>query len=154
MTKSYKKKINRFTCYSFGIIVLLFMLFPILKTNIYAETMGAASVNCNIQKAPCTLVLSGREVTLDIQPKPVRAMKDLTFRVTITGEQLSSLPHIDLGMPGMKMGPNRVVLKEAASGIYKGVGVIVRCPSGRKTWSATVTFPGLGEATFIFEVIY
>ena len=150
MTKIIKKKVNSFTGVICGLIVLLFVLIP----GVNAETRKMSSVNCNIQEASCTLSLSGREVTLDIQPKPVRAMKDLTFRVTITGEQLSSLPHIDLGMPGMKMGPNRVVLKEAASGIYKGVGVIVRCPSGRKTWSATVTFPGLGEATFILEVIY
>jgi hypothetical protein len=81
-------------------------------------------------------------------------MNDLTFRVTLTGEPLSSPPYIDLEMPGMKMGPNRVVLKEVSEGIYEGVGVIVRCSSGRRTWRATITFSDLGEVKFIFDVIY
>jgi hypothetical protein len=154
MTKRFKTKINRFTGYIVGIMVLLYMPFPLLNADICAETKGVPPVNCKIHEAPCTLLLSGRELILDIQPKPVMAMKDLTFRVTITGGQLSSHPYIDLGMPGMKMGPNRVVLKEAAQGVYEGIGVIVRCPSGRRTWSATVRFPDLGEAKFIFDVIY
>jgi hypothetical protein len=57
-------------------------------------------------------------------------------------------------MPGMKMGPNRVVLKEVGEGIYEGAGVIVRCSSGRRTWRATITFSDLGEVKFIFDVIY
>ena len=154
MTKGFKTKINLLTGSMFDLNVLLFTLILCLNSNVYAEKKGAVSINCNLQEAPCTLSLSDREVTLDIRPKPVKAMKDLTFRVTITGERFSSLPYIDLGMPGMKMGPNRVVLKEAAPGVYEGTGVIVRCPSGRKTWSATVTFPDLGEASFIFDVIY
>jgi hypothetical protein len=110
--------------------------------------------NCNIQDGACVLFLSDHKITLDVNPKPVRAMKDLTFRVTQSGEPLSSLPYIDLGMPGMKMGPNRVVLKKVGGGTYEGVGVIVRCSSGRRTWRATVTVPDLGEVKFIFDVIY
>ena len=57
-------------------------------------------------------------------------------------------------MPGMKMGPNRVELKNTGNGAYEGRGVIVRCPSGRRTWFAHVTIPGTGEVKFIFDVIY
>ena len=154
MRKSLRTIFNGFSGRLCGLIILLFLLILCLNSNVYAETKGEASVNCDLQKAPCTLSLSDREVTLDVQPKPVKAMKDLTFQVKITGEQVSSPPHIDLGMPGMRMGPNRVVLRETAPNIYEGAGVIVRCPSGRRTWSATVTFHDLGEATFIFDVIY
>ncbi len=60
----------------------------------------------------------------------------------------------DLGMPGMDMGPNQVDLKPTGNGVFKGQGIIVRCPSGRRTWSAKVTLPGCGMVEFIFDVIY
>ncbi|MEK6194555.1 MAG: hypothetical protein N2F24_10070, partial [Deltaproteobacteria bacterium] len=85
---------------------------------------------------------------------PVKAMQDLVFKVSITGASPTEPPHIDLGMPAMKMGPNRVVLKLTGPGTYEGSGVIVRCPSGKRTWFANVIVPESGEVKFIFDVIY
>lgn len=93
-------------------------------------------------------------MTLDIGPRPVTAMENLKFTVTFSGSQPVAAPHIDLGMPGMKMGKNRVALTRTGQGGYEGEGVIVRCPSGRRTWRAKVTVPGIGEAAFVFDVIY
>jgi hypothetical protein len=52
------------------------------------------------------------------------------------------------------MGRNRVTLKPAGESGFEGKGVIVRCPSGRRTWKATVTAPNLGSVEFVFDVIY
>jgi hypothetical protein len=93
-------------------------------------------------------------VSLDIEPKPVRAMQDLTFTVTLAGEKPAAPPYIDLGMPGMNMGRNRVILQPAGELVYRGEGVIVRCPSGRRTWKAKVTVPEAGSVEFVFDVIY
>jgi hypothetical protein len=57
-------------------------------------------------------------------------------------------------MPAMKMGLNRVHLKPKGEGGYHGKGVIVRCKSGRRTWYANVVFPNIGEAKFVFDVVY
>lgn len=135
-------------------ILVSVFLFAIWTPTIAAETQGGTRVNCDINHSSCTKYLSGCKVTLDIEPKPVKAMKDLTFTVRLTGEKPSSAPYIDLGMPGMNMGPNRVRLKVTGEGLYQGVGVIVKCPSGRRTWRATVTVPDLGSTEFIFDVIY
>ena len=83
-------------------------------------------------------------------------MQDLAFKVTLDGQLPpdAKLPYIDLGMPGMNMGPNRVKLKFTGKATYEGRGVIVKCPSGRRTWRATITVPGFGHADFIFDVIY
>jgi hypothetical protein len=81
-------------------------------------------------------------------------MSDLTFRITLTGKQPAAAPYIDLGMPGMKMGPNRVLLKPLGDGVYEGTGIIVRCPSGKRIWKATVTVPDMGTAGFVFDVVY
>ena len=66
----------------------------------------------------------------------------------------AQLPYIDLGMPGMNMGPNRVQLKPVGKDTYEGQGVIVKCPSDRRIWQARLTIPDVGQADFIFDVIY
>jgi hypothetical protein len=99
-------------------------------------------------------MVGDRTVELDITPKPVKAMEELTFRVRVSGEALKKPPHIDLGMPAMKMGPNQVTMKKVADLIYQGKGVIVRCPSGKTIWEAKVTVPDVGRARFIFDVVY
>ncbi|MBL7180334.1 MAG: hypothetical protein ABIK98_00050 [Pseudomonadota bacterium] len=119
-----------------------------------AETDHLSRVNCNIHESACTQELSSMKVVLDISPKPVKAMTDLLFRLTLTGKQPAEAPYIDLGMPGMKMGPNRVNLKHRKEGVYEGTGIIVRCPSGKRVWKATVTVPGQGAVEFVFDVIY
>jgi hypothetical protein len=78
----------------------------------------------------------------------------LTFQVKISGDSLSEAPFIDLGMPGMKMGPNRVTLKKNGAATYEGQGVIVRCKSGKTIWQATVTLPDIGSVVFTFDVVY
>lgn len=115
-----------------------------------------ALINCDIHQDVCTQIMSGYTITLDVTPKPVKAMHDLLFRVTLTGDlpPKTKSPYIDLGMPGMNMGRNRVLLKPKGEGTYEGRGVIIRCPSGRKIWRATVTVPDVGQTAFIFNVIY
>ena len=93
-------------------------------------------------------------MSLNITPKPVKAMRDLVFTLTLEGKGNAGEPYIDLGMPGMDMGKNRVSLKPTGEGVYEGTGIIVRCPSGRRTWRARVTVPNMDPVDFIFEVIY
>ncbi len=119
-----------------------------------ADPTPGSFVNCDIQRGPCTQDLAGMTVTLDILPRPVRAMKDLEFRVTVSGGKPVKAAYIDLGMPGMDMEPNRVELRPVKDNVYEGEGIIVRCPSGRRTWKATVTLPESGKVEFLFDVIY
>jgi hypothetical protein len=119
------------------------------------EDRTAAAVNCDIQKGPCEQIVADTKVLLEILPRPVQAMRELTFRVTVADyRKFSAAPFIDLNMPAMDMGVNQVPLKDLGQGIFEGQGVIVRCRSGHKTWRARVTLPDLGEADFIFNVVY
>lgn len=110
--------------------------------------------NCDMHNGACRQPLGDRTIELEITPRPVTAMQELVFNLTVTGPPLEKPPYIDLGMPGMKMGPNRVVLEKTAKTTYTGKGVIVRCPSGKRVWEATVTVPGSGKSSFIFDVVY
>jgi len=137
--------------------VLLAALFLPAPGHISASDKYQELVNCDLHTQACTRPLAaGVAVTLEVTPKPVKAMQDLSFKVTLSGRQ-STAPndlYIDLGMPGMKMGPNRVRLNAAGNNTYTGQGVIVRCPSGRRIWQATVIVPEVGHTDFIFDVIY
>ena len=94
-------------------------------------------------------------MTLDIQPRPVKAMQDLRFVVTIPSRSpVLEPPLIQLSMPAMNMGNNLVKLKMRAPDVYEGQGIIMRCRSGRRTWCATLIIPEIGTLDFIFDVIY
>ena len=48
-------------------------------------------INCALHAGPCSQTLGGVEVTLEVTPKPIKAMQDLSFKVTLTGK-LSPAP--------------------------------------------------------------
>jgi nitrogen fixation protein FixH len=96
--------------------------------------------------------IGGQVVLLSITPWPPRTMREIDFSVSLPGYAGSASPSVDLSMTGMEMGRNRVDLSREADGRYRGTGVIVRCPSGRNDWEATVTAPGAGKAVFHFAV--
>ena len=101
---------------------------------------------------PFATVAGGQKILLDIGPKPVKAMRELTFSVELPGYGGPGKPWIDLGMSGMRMAPNRVDLLKEGDGRYRGMGVLVKCPSGMRTWTATVNLPGKGKAVIAFDV--
>jgi hypothetical protein len=137
-----------------GLLILLLISNIPARPILAGEAVSQDKDSCDIHKGPCTKVIQGGTVTLNVNPKPVKAMHELNFTITLSGAESSADPYVDLGMPGMHMGPNRVHLKQMGNGRYEGKGTIVRCPSGRRTWQATVTIPGAGAAEFIFDVIH
>ncbi len=142
-------------CYMpLGCIALVLLLQIVLPPLSFAGEDKKGIINCDIQKGACTQSLGSRSVTLEILPRPVEAMQDLTFIVSVDGEAVARTPSIRLNMPAMEMGKNLVTLTPTGSGGYAGKGVIVRCRSGRRTWKATVDFPEIGKVDFIFDVIY
>jgi hypothetical protein len=120
-----------------------------------ADDRSSDIINCDIQKGACVQTVGGYKVTLDITPRPVKAMQELTFKVTVEGlPGPVKPPYIDLNMPAMDMGKNRVFLTHLGQGVFHGQGVIVRCRSGKRTWQAKTVFPDLGSTCFIFDVVY
>lgn len=101
---------------------------------------------------PFIAVAEGQKILLDIAPKPLKAMRELTFSVDVPGYGGADSPWVDLGMAGMRMAPNRIDLVKDGDGRYRGKGILVRCPSGMRTWTAAVHLPGKGKALFTFDV--
>lgn len=107
----------------------------------------------NIPQDPCTIIAGGRCVTLNIEPKPVKAMKELTFSVMVTpSNRLPDKLLIDLSMPGMQMGNNQITLVKKSACLYEGKGIIVRCMSGRTLWQVKILSDKLNNPAFTFNV--
>jgi len=115
---------------------------------------------CQLSRGPCARSVGAATVTLDVDGRPLRTMRDLVFSVRVSppGAAASRDGRIALVMPGMYMGENRVALTLVGAGQWRGRGVIVRCPTGNRTWIAEVELPATttGQqplaASFRFEV--
>ena len=143
------------TMFSHPILVLtLFLIIGAAGLVSVPQGWADSVINCDIRHGSCAREVFGGQVVFDVQPKPVKAMENLTFSVAVTGMDLAGTPSIDLGMPGMKMGPNFVAMTKVRVNYFEGTGVIVRCPSGKTVWQAVVNLPGNGSVKFIFDVIY
>ncbi|MBI5848067.1 MAG: hypothetical protein HZB31_08990 [Nitrospirae bacterium] len=131
-----------------SIVFLCCVLFPA-----YPPALAATDTpDCSIDLGPCSSAVSGRQVTFDITPRPVRTMKELTFTVSGVGRISAPTLLLDISMPGMYMGRNEVILKKSPDGAFRGKGIIPRCPSGKKLWRAAVTIPGAGKVSYTFHV--
>jgi hypothetical protein len=133
-----------------------------------ARARLAAPTRCDLARGPCSRPRpEGGALSLDLSPRPPRAMVELEFVVELqpgpagvaTKSDVTS-GEIELGMPGMYMGDNRVALVRGPDGKLHGKGMLVRCPSGGRRWNATVTARATGapagaapvQGIFTFEV--
>ena len=136
----------------FLIVLCGFTLIGLISAQLsYAS---GAKINCDPHTGSCIQTIGDVTVEMEISPRPVKALEDLLFKISLSGSESAKATQIDLGMPAMKMGPNRVMLKSTGPGKFEGRGVIVKCKSGHLTWYAIVSIPDHGEAIFVFDVIY
>ena len=114
-----------------------------------------ATADCDPHTGPCTKEVGEYGITMDINPKPVQHMKELTFDIQLSDDSptfSSDSLLLDLSMPGMDMGKNQVTLEKTGDNSYKGTGIIVKCPSGRTLWRATLLVSKTFKPDFTFNV--
>jgi hypothetical protein len=103
--------------------------------------------SCDLQAGPCTRPLpDGGEITLSVGPRPLRAMTDVEFTLSVSPASAAAggAATVALSMPHMYMGETRVALARAGDGVFHGKGVLVRCASGRRDWAADVKIERAG----------
>jgi hypothetical protein len=81
-------------------------------------------------------------------------MKPLYFQIDLQNYGEPQTVIVDLSMPGMIMGINQVAMKRKRPGLYKGVGIIPICPTGKKLWQASVIIDNQVAGDFFFDVQY
>ncbi len=136
-----------------SIALFTFVVLALFMTQDVSLAVKEGAPDCKINRGLCSRTIGEKTVVLDVNPKPVRTMEELVFRLSIKPDPLSP-PEvvIDLSMPGMYMGKNRVVLKKSPDGTYSGKGVIPKCRRGRRLWKAAVDIPRTGKVDFTFNV--
>jgi hypothetical protein len=131
-------------------VTALVILMPLMACS---RDKAAEQTDCDIDAGLCRKTVAAGipvEVSLDISPRPLAAMKRLLFRVRAIEKEVAIRDadvFIDLSMPGMSMMENRIPLRQQQDGSYAGEGVIVKCSSGRKVWKADVTINRPGNPT-------
>jgi len=111
---------------------------------------------CDLAAGPCAASAGPYDVRLELGPRPLRTMAELAAAVELRrGGALVDGATVVLAfdMRDMSMGENHRTLAGAGGGRYTGKGVLVRCPSGRKDWTATVIVgEGAAAATARFDL--
>jgi hypothetical protein len=114
---------------------------------------------CDLAAGPCAGLAGPFDVTLDLGPRPLRTMAELAAAVELRRDGAAldgATVVVSFEMRGMSMGENRRGLAGLGNGRYAGKAVLVRCPSGRKDWVATLAVGAAGEppaiARFEFSV--
>jgi hypothetical protein len=115
-------------------------------------------VHCDAGVRLCAADAGDARVVLDLAPHPPVPLKELDAAVQLTrgGAPLAGAEvAVEISMPGMFMGENRILLRAVGPGRYAGKGALLRCTSGRRDWLAEVVVrvPGGGEtrARFPFQ---
>lgn len=102
---------------------------------------------CDLAAGPCAQPAGPYEVTLALGPRPLRTMAELAAvaEVRRAGAPVDGATVVlSFEMREMAMGENRRTLTGAGGGRYTGTAVLVRCPSGRRDWVATLAVDAAG----------
>ena len=96
---------------------------------------------CDLNRGACAIEVGGVAIRLELSPRPLRPLTELEASAELSsgGAPLDGAAvSLELSMPGMYMGDNRVALRPVGGGRYAGKAVLVRCASGRRDWVAEV----------------
>ena len=108
-------------------------------------------VHCDAGLRACAADAGGLRVVLELSPRPPVPLKSLEAGVQLSrdGKPVPGAEvTVEISMPGMFMGDNRIPLRASGEGRYAGTGALLRCTSGRRDWLAEVVVraPGAPEA--------
>ncbi|WP_299198135.1 hypothetical protein [uncultured Amphritea sp.] len=142
--------------YLYLILLAGFILAVWLGSSMFSlpssEAPGVAST-CDLNKQSCTVDMGEVSITLDIQPRPVRSLIPLNYRVSIDGARASKVM-INLQGSEMYMGINQTELTpvENIPGDFSGKGELAVCTTGEMLWRLTVSAEtAAGPLTTWFE---
>lgn len=98
--------------------------------------LTAMAAACGQSPPVMSVRAGGMRMSLETQPFPPLSRREVVFRLRVeeAGRPLAGgAAALDLAMPGMNHGPNRVDLRERAPGVYEGTGILVMAGP----WQAT-----------------
>ncbi|MCS7204654.1 MAG: hypothetical protein NZ853_03055 [Leptospiraceae bacterium] len=100
---------------------------------------------CDVHKEICHFTIQDEkkqtfiEGKLNLSPKPVYTMKEIQFQLEFTKSNIHQ-PEIllDLTMPAMYMGENKVIMKKVSDNLFEGKGIFPECTSDDRRWNIKI----------------
>ena len=141
MTQAETKKST--TQYLYLLLLGGFILAIWLGTSMFSlpkTDQPGVSSQCDLRQQSCTVSHGDARVTLDIQPRDIRSLTPLNYRVSIEGADAKQVI-IDLQGTEMYMGINQTALSPVADkpGVFTGQGELGVCTTGEMGWRLTVS---------------
>jgi len=110
--------------------------------------------SCDLHKSACTIVLEdGKEFTLEVFPKEIPLMKNLTFKLKSSEKNLENIS-LNIYATNMFMGYFDLKFKNLGNGLYEAKGTLPTCPVGNMKWNADISLEKINQrvgARFQFQ---
>lgn len=109
-------------------------------TEVYNSLKGETSYvtqnkDCDLRKGPCEITIEdGTKFTLEVFPKDIPLMKNITYKVHSSNTQLKDLK-LNIYATNMFMGDFFLNLKPTKDGFYETKGTLPTCPVGKMKWN-------------------
>lgn len=153
-------KLSKTTLIQLAIIVAVVTTYFTVDFNqLYIKLRGAGEFtlqdkNCDLHVTPCEITIKdGTSFTLDITPKDIPLMENITFKVKSSNANFDDLK-IRIYATNMMMGEFELPLKNMGNGNYETTVFLPTCPVGDMKWNADIergTLTKLIGARFQFE---
>lgn len=126
-------------------LLVIFILTIWLATRFFNQSTPTIqqglvkAANCDLRTQSCAVNFGEINLTLDVNPKMIRSLTPLTYKVTISGAETETVM-IDLQGVDMFMGLNQAQLSPVAGkkGSFTGTGELGVCTTGEMMWRATL----------------
>ena len=140
-----------------GLLIVVLLLAGYYKVEMAKKNTILATLevdnSCDLQKTACRLNLpDGGTVTLDIQPRPIPLVQNLSIKVDTQVIKAQAVS-VDFKGTTMNMGPNSRMLSLSEPHVFTGTGMLPVCIRNSMEWQADVylqTSEGIIIAPFVF----
>lgn len=126
--------------------------FFIDSSDIYKFIMGDTkfykqSKQCNLHVSSCSINIPEKgEISLDIEPKNIPLMKELTFKVHLQNDISKDNLDLNIYATNMNMGYHTFKLKKISEKTYEAKVILPTCILGNMIWRAEVVIYNIGGA--------
>ena len=101
--------------------------------SVHTQALSA----CDPGEQVCSVPLAeGAQLTLSMEPRPIRPLRELTLKVAVTGLAARKI-EVDFAGVDMGMGYNRHELS-GSDGHFSGSAILPVCITGSMKWQVTV----------------
>jgi len=132
------------------IAVIVVGYFMIDFNGIYQSFKGEArfitqNKQCDLHQSSCKIkIQDGTTFALEVSPKTIPLMEELTFLIKSNNPNLENLT-LNIYATNMFMGDFNLPIKNLGDGNYKAVGTLPTCPVGDMEWNADIRIEKLDK---------